>query len=68
MANLGVDILYIVEFTSAFAQLKPQDFVDQYIVNLNSAVAVSGFDYTYGPKEIAESNSYQLMRKAVLKW
>ncbi len=53
MANLGVDILYIVEFTSAFAQLKPQDFVDQYIVNLNSAVAVSGFDYTYGPKEIA---------------
>lgn len=32
---LGVDILYIVEFTSAFAQLKPQDFVDQYIVNLN---------------------------------
>ncbi|MGH2162482.1 bifunctional riboflavin kinase/FAD synthetase, partial [Enterococcus faecalis] len=36
-ANLGVDILYIVEFTSEFAQLKPQDFVDQNIVNLNSA-------------------------------
>lgn len=53
MAALGVDILYIVEFTSAFAQLSPQDFVDQYIVELHSKVAVSGFDYTYGPKETA---------------
>lgn len=53
MSDLGVDILYIVEFTSAFAHLAPQDFVDQYIVALNSKVAVSGFDYTYGPKEIA---------------
>ena len=54
MANLGVDILYVIEFTSAFAHLAPQEFVDQYIVGLHAAVAVSGFDYTYGPKEIAD--------------
>jgi riboflavin kinase/FMN adenylyltransferase len=53
MAEQGADILYVVEFTSAFAHLAPQEFVDQYIVHLNSQVAVSGFDYTYGPKEIA---------------
>ncbi|MDA9470078.1 riboflavin biosynthesis protein RibF [Enterococcus sp. 5H] len=54
MEKLGVDILYIVDFTSAFAQLAPQAFVDQYIVGLHSKVAVSGFDYTYGPKDVAD--------------
>lgn len=53
MAELGVDILYEVDFTSAFASLKPQLFVDQYIVGLHAQVVVAGFDYTYGKKEIA---------------
>ncbi|MFV0559775.1 MAG: riboflavin biosynthesis protein RibF [Enterococcus sp.] len=54
MAALGVDYLYEVDFTSAFAHLKPQEFVDQYIVDLRAKYAVSGFDYTYGPKDIAD--------------
>lgn len=54
MKSLGVDYLYEIEFTSAFAGLSPQDFVDQYIVGLNAKYAVSGFDYTYGPKDIAD--------------
>lgn len=53
MEEEGIDILYVVEFTSAFAGLKPQEFVDEYIVGLNAVVAVAGFDYTYGKKEIA---------------
>lgn len=53
MSVYGVDILYIVDFTSSFAELPPQVFVDQYIVQLHAKVAVVGFDYTYGPKEIA---------------
>ncbi|TLG81220.1 riboflavin biosynthesis protein RibF [Vagococcus zengguangii] len=53
MAALGVDYLYVVEFTSAFAGLSPEAFVDEYIVGLNAKVAVAGFDYTYGKKEIA---------------
>lgn len=53
MAKLGVDILYEVDFTSAFAALKPQLFVDQYIVGLHTKVVVAGFDYTYGKKEVA---------------
>ena len=53
MERLGVDYLYVIEFTSAFAGLSPQDFVDEYIVGLNAKVAVAGFDYTYGKKEIA---------------
>ncbi len=53
MADLGVDFLYLVEFTSSFASLPPQDFVDQYIVDLHTKAAVAGFDYTYGPRDIA---------------
>ncbi|WP_430603709.1 riboflavin biosynthesis protein RibF [Enterococcus sp. DIV0724b] len=54
MEKQEVDILYVIEFTSAFAHLAPQEFVDQYIVGLHAKVAVSGFDYTYGPKDIAD--------------
>ncbi|MGX6962217.1 riboflavin biosynthesis protein RibF [Vagococcus xieshaowenii] len=53
MSDLGVDFLYVVEFTSAFAGLSPKDFVDEYIVGLHAKVAVAGFDYTYGKKEVA---------------
>jgi len=54
MADLGIDYLYEVDFTSSFAHLAPQEFVDQYIVGLHAKYAVSGFDYTYGPKDIAD--------------
>ncbi len=53
MEQLGVDILYIIEFTSAFANLAPQVFVDEYMIGLHAKVVVAGFDYTYGKKEIA---------------
>lgn len=53
MAALGVDYLYVIEFTSAFASLAPQDFVDEYMLGLNAKVVVAGFDYTYGPKDKA---------------
>lgn len=53
MATLGIDYLYVIEFTSDFARLNPQAFVDQYIVGLHAKYVVAGFDYTYGPKEIA---------------
>ncbi|WP_225047465.1 riboflavin biosynthesis protein RibF [Lacticaseibacillus kribbianus] len=53
MANCGVDLLYFVHFTPEFAALDPQTFVDQYLVGLNAAVVVAGFDYTYGKRAVA---------------
>ncbi|MDF0478793.1 riboflavin biosynthesis protein RibF [Vagococcus sp. PNs007] len=53
MEKLGVDILYVIEFTSSFASLSPQAFVDQYMVGLHAKSVVAGFDYTYGPRDIA---------------
>ncbi|ARK30958.1 bifunctional riboflavin kinase/FAD synthetase [Halalkalibacter krulwichiae] len=46
--NLGVDTLYVVKFTRDFAELTPQEFVDQYLIGLNVIHAVAGFDFTYG--------------------
>lgn len=54
MSQFGVDVLYVVSFTSAFAHLKPQEFVDQYMIALHAQAVVAGFDYTYGPREIAD--------------
>lgn len=46
--NLGVDILYIVKFNESFSKLTPQQFVDEYIIDLSVKHVVAGFDYTYG--------------------
>lgn len=57
MADLGVDILYFITMTSAFATLSPQDFVDQYIVAFQAQAVVAGFDYTYGKREVANMDT-----------
>ncbi|KAB2337556.1 bifunctional riboflavin kinase/FAD synthetase [Cytobacillus depressus] len=46
--KLGIDYLFIVQFTREFANLLPQEFVDQYIIDLNVKHVIAGFDYTYG--------------------
>lgn len=45
---LGVDTVYVVEFTTEFAKLTPQQFVDQYLLGLHAVQVVAGFDFTYG--------------------
>ena len=53
LEQLGVDIVYLVSFTSEFARLSPQEFVDQYLINFHVDTVVAGFDHTYGNKEVA---------------
>lgn len=53
MENLGVDLLYVIEFTSSFTSLTPTEFVEDYMLGLNAKVVVAGFDYTYGPRDVA---------------
>lgn len=53
LSQLGVDLVYLVSFTSSFANLAPQDFVDQYLVAFHSRVVVAGYDHTYGPADTA---------------
>lgn len=53
MSELGVDILYVLHFDATVGAMPPQTFVDQLIVGLHAQTVVAGFDYTYGPAEIA---------------
>ncbi len=46
--KLNVDYLFVIHFTSSFAELTPQSFCDQYLIDLNVKHVVAGFDYTYG--------------------
>ncbi|MDG5470334.1 bifunctional riboflavin kinase/FAD synthetase [Jeotgalibacillus sp. ET6] len=46
--QMGLDYAFIVRFTSNFANLEPQQFVDRYLIDLNVTHVTAGFDYTYG--------------------
>jgi riboflavin kinase / FMN adenylyltransferase len=46
--DMGVDYLFVVNFSIEFSSLLPQEFVDQYIIGLNVHHVVAGFDYSYG--------------------
>ncbi|CAM3705285.1 bifunctional riboflavin kinase/FAD synthetase [Mesobacillus zeae] len=46
--GMGVDYLFVVHFTQEFSNLLPQEFIDQYVIDLNVRTVVAGFDYTYG--------------------
>ncbi|MBB5172030.1 bifunctional riboflavin kinase/FAD synthetase [Texcoconibacillus texcoconensis] len=46
--KLGVDRIFVVEFTQMFADLNPQQFADDYFIALHAEHVVAGFDFTYG--------------------
>jgi len=46
--QLGFDYLFIVPFTRTLANFSPEEFINNYIIQLNVQHLVAGFDYTYG--------------------
>lgn len=48
--KLGIEKLFIVEFTPEFARLSPEEFVEQFLCGLKCKHVVAGFDYHYGSK------------------
>lgn len=48
--KLGVDRLYVITFNQDFAELSPQEFINQYVIGLGAIHVVAGFDFTYGFK------------------
>ncbi|NRG45484.1 bifunctional riboflavin kinase/FAD synthetase [Bacillus sp. CRN 9] len=48
VSQLGIDYLFIIHFSKEFAQLLPQEFIDQYVIDLNVKHVTAGFDYSYG--------------------
>ena len=53
MRKFNVDLLVVMTFNESTCRLKPADFIDNVILMFNPSVVVVGYDYTYGPKKIA---------------
>lgn len=45
---LGVDTLFVVNFTSDFAKLSPERFVQYFVRDLNIKHVSAGFDFSFG--------------------
>lgn len=48
LKELGVDVCFIVRFTSEFAQLTPEQFIQYFIKDLNVVHVTAGFDFSFG--------------------
>lgn len=48
LESLGVDVTFVVHFTSDFAKLSPQTFVEMFIKNMNVKHVTAGFDFSFG--------------------
>lgn len=45
-----IDYCFIIHFSSSFASLDPDYFVQEYIIGSNINTLIAGFDFTYGYK------------------
>lgn len=50
LESMNLDLLYIVDFSKAFSQLTPAEFVEHYIKSLHIVHLVAGFDFSFGFK------------------
>ncbi|MBZ5200207.1 bifunctional riboflavin kinase/FAD synthetase [Planomicrobium chinense] len=50
LENMGLDICFVVRFTSDFAQLTPEQFIETFIKELNAVHVTAGFDFSFGSK------------------
>lgn len=48
LENLGVDYLYLIDFTSRFARNTAEQFFEKYISRLKAKAVIAGFDYHFG--------------------
>ena len=46
----GIDYCFIIHFSSSFASLDPDYFVQEYIIGSRINTLIAGFDFTYGYK------------------
>lgn len=46
--KLNIDTVFVVNFTSDFAKLTPEEFIKYFIVDLNVQHVTAGFDFSFG--------------------
>lgn len=48
LEEFGVENVFVVNFTSDFAKLSPEDFIQYFIKDLNVKHVTAGFDFSFG--------------------
>lgn len=56
LENMGVDVLYVIEFNESFSKLLPEQFVNQFLLRADVKAAVVGFDFRFGHKGAGDEN------------
>lgn len=56
LKELGVDELFLIDFTSDFASKTAKEFIQQYVRALKAKVLIAGFDYSFGCDKKTASN------------
>ena len=59
LEQMGIDILYVVEFNKEFSQVSPEAFVEEMLFPLNLQTAVVGFDFRFGHKGAGDAVKLQ---------
>lgn len=54
-----IDYLFVIQFTKEVAQLSPQDFIQNYLIDLHIAHVVCGFDFHFGDKNKGSAQTLQ---------
>lgn len=65
LSEMGVDICFIVRFTSEFAKLSPEQFIQFFVKDLEVAHVVAGFDFSFGSKGKGDMKQMQELGKGI---
>ncbi|AQU79802.1 MULTISPECIES: riboflavin biosynthesis protein RibF [Planococcus] len=63
LEEMDVDYCFIVRFTSEFAKLTPQEFIEIFVKNLQVKHVTAGFDFSFGSKGKGDMALMKLMSK-----
>ncbi len=67
LSDLGVDIIYELNFTSQIASLTAAEFVEHFILALKAQVVVAGYDYSFGHHGSAKMTDMQELAQGRFK-
>lgn len=59
LEKLGIDYLFVIEFTKEVAALSPQDFICKYLIQNHIQHVVCGFDFRFGNHNIGDVQTLQ---------
>ncbi|WP_174733537.1 FAD synthetase family protein [Mesobacillus harenae] len=48
LEKMGIDIVYVVSFSSVLSKLSPEDFFHRFLAHLTPICIAIGFDFTFG--------------------